>query len=466
MSQCTNGNQQIKVEDDINCELLSSSTKPSFVHQDDRRHFTIEDETHHLSIYNLMCPWDYLVNFSNISTADRTQKQSKKMISMQRINALVNNFELLFNQFRILIEASCSLDAKLKDTSDNSQGDLKCDMDNATSITLTENLSLLLGHTKTLRILLIVNDPEKIDYEYKRCSDILDTVVDCINYKELNGNDYDDKHEQQKDINRLEQYAKAQAYDDLELVSLDNSLYSDEKEAQYGIQPAKKKKRKRMKVPKLTSLHQTVPEPHIKRMRKQIKSIEVVGFKENYCIKKDIYDKILLNGPPYTCPPCQRTFKSRRCFEYHLNGRCLGMSLKERGLEPKWEVEDGKLRCLFPGCEEVYLQKQTLYKHHQRSHISEDVELPWKCKQCNKSFIIKNSLSVHIKEVHKEKTKQCCDICGASVGSKLKVHMLRHTGSKGIVTSGGNISILYYLKYVGLNKLFFPKIMKYVKLTM
>ena len=98
-------------------------------------------------------------------------------------------------------------------------------------------------------------------------------------------------------------------------------------------------------------------------------------------------------------------------------------------------MEDGKLRCLFPGCEEVYLQKQTLYKHHQRVHIGDDVELPWKCKQCDKSFIIKNSLSIHIKDVHHEKIKQCCDICGASVGSKLKVHMLRHTGNKGLCTT-------------------------------
>ena len=446
MDRLTNGNMNVNVENAFNESSILPSKKLPLL-QTVFKHESLlpctEDEDYHVAFYNFMCPWDYLVNFSNVSADDSYTEKYSQLISLKRIKALVNNFELLLNQFRILIESSCSIDARTNESVQISGDDVKCDIEE-NSVILTENLSLLLGHTKSLRLVLLLKDSEKIESEYQRCSEILDMVVNNINYKVPDGNHQADTQLPGQDIHGYQQDDVSQSYNCMELTSLpgdqslnSNSALNDE------VQHTGKKTSNTKKGSNAARIKKIVPKKHDILKRTRIESMDPVGFKEQYCIPKEVYDKLILGGSPYTCPPCQRMFKSRRCFEYHLNNRCLGMSLKERGLEPKWEVEDGKLRCLFPGCGEEYLQKQTLYKHHQRAHIGENVELPWKCNQCDKSFIIKNSLSVHIKEVHREKIKQCCDICGASVGSKLKVHMLRHTGNKGISTSSYGLFIYF-----------------------
>jgi uncharacterized C2H2 Zn-finger protein len=165
--------------------------------------------------------------------------------------------------------------------------------------------------------------------------------------------------------------------------------------------------------------------------QKKNRPYEPLGFKSEFCIIEEVYDDIINKGSPYTCPSCEKVFKDRRNFEHHLNGRCIGVPSKGMEWEPKWKKENGRLLCLFEGCNETYTHKQSLYKHHQRAHLKDAVDLPFKCDQCDKSFIIKSILSIHIQEIHKEKVRKCCEICGASVRSNtdLKLHMRRrHTG--------------------------------------
>ena len=54
-------------------------------------------------IYNLMCPWDYLVNFSNVSF-DTENGLMISSVCQQQLKSLVNNFELLVSQFKSLLE--------------------------------------------------------------------------------------------------------------------------------------------------------------------------------------------------------------------------------------------------------------------------------------------------------------------------------------------------------------------------
>ena len=57
-------------------------------------------------IYNIMCPWDYLVNFSNVSANGK--QQSNHSTCSRQMESLINNFELLISQFKILLNKSCS----------------------------------------------------------------------------------------------------------------------------------------------------------------------------------------------------------------------------------------------------------------------------------------------------------------------------------------------------------------------
>ena len=162
----TNVNMNVNVDNDVNHSSISPSMKlplPQTGFKHDSLLPSTEDENYH-AFYNFMCPWDYLVNFSNVSEDDAYTEKYSHLTSLQRIKALVNNFELLLNQFRILIDSSCSIDAKSNESVEISGDDVKCDIED-NSVILTENLSLLLGHTKTLRLVLLLKDSEKIESE-------------------------------------------------------------------------------------------------------------------------------------------------------------------------------------------------------------------------------------------------------------------------------------------------------------
>ena len=137
-----------------------------------------DDNSAQHSIYNLMCPWDYLVNFSNVSSVSSNVK-SQNVYSVQ-VQSLINNFELLINQFKILLESSCSLHTRPMDEMDDNEKD-----DNENTIGLTDNLSVVLGYAKPIQLHLVVTDANKITREYERCCNVLDAVIDTITYKDL-----------------------------------------------------------------------------------------------------------------------------------------------------------------------------------------------------------------------------------------------------------------------------------------
>merc|ERR1719361_2926054 len=97
------------------------------------------------------------------------------------MESLINNFELLISQFKILINKSCSSENdRLEGEADDTIAQ------NLERIPLTENLSKILGYPKPSDdILLTINDPYKITGEYVRSSKVLDLVIETISYKDL-----------------------------------------------------------------------------------------------------------------------------------------------------------------------------------------------------------------------------------------------------------------------------------------
>ena len=381
----------------LSCEVIKNVRKENV-----SRNVALDNGTKH-SIYNLMCPWDYLVNFSNVSSSTNTKSPTLCNI---RIQSLINNFELLINQFKHLIGKSCSLH-----TAPSEKEDKISKNNNENVINLTDNLSVLLGYTQKMPLRLDVTDSNKIADEYIRCCNVLDTVIDTITYKDLEETScvIDESHLG----NVKAEFGIDADEDDGYNVTKDNEII------QHSFLDCKDKtQNKSVK----SNLKSTVA---------KVRPYEPLGYKSEFCIDEQEYNDLINHGSPYNCPSCRKAFKDRRNLEHHLNGRCLGVPAKDMEWEPKWKKEGGRLHCQHPGCSETYTHKQSLYKHHQRAHLKDAVNLPYKCDKCNKSFIIKSILSIHIQEMHKEKIRKCCEICGASVRSNtdLKLHMRRrHTG--------------------------------------
>ena len=73
------------------------------------------------------------------------------------------------------------------------------------------------------------------------------------------------------------------------------------------------------------------------------------GYKDTYPISKEEYNKLILNGEPFTCPKCDKPCKRQLSFDYHLASKCTGIKM----IWPKWKkVQKDKFMCLLPDCPE------------------------------------------------------------------------------------------------------------------
>jgi len=397
----------------VNLKQLTSNTV-THVGKGKRPPTTNNIETNILenTIYNLMCPWDYLVNFSNVSVNVNNNPKYSTSCNRQ-LESLINNFELLISQFKVLIESTCSVHLNPSGVTGNEA------LINNTgkTINLPDNLSMLLGHPTTSHVRLIIKNENKISSEYHRSSKVLDSVIETITYKDLTETLCADE-----DLPQLTG-RKEEIGSDNDGDTYIESVFEIGKTRASTLKPNENKY--------INTTENSSDSTTESISQKKFRPYEPLGFKSEFCITEEVYDDIINKGSPYTCPSCEKVFKDRRNFEHHLNGRCIGVPSKGMKWEPKWKKENGRLHCLFEGCNETYTHKQSLYKHHQRAHLKDAVDLPFKCNQCDKSFIIKSILSIHIQELHTEKVRKCCEICGASVRSNtdLKLHMRRrHTG--------------------------------------
>lgn len=109
----------------------------------------------------------------------------------------------------------------------------------------------------------------------------------------------------------------------------------------------------------------------------------------------------------YLCNPKNDTFQRELPLIEHLQ-----------------TVHDVKYKCSV--CKELFTHNLKLTRHYKDSHP--DVENPYECKECQKTFRGGNSLNEHISLVHKGIQKEkphLCQTCGKSftIASKLEKHV-------------------------------------------
>ena len=166
------------------------------------------------------------------------------------------------------------------------------------------------------------------------------------------------------------------------------------------------------------------------------------GYYPDFCISKESYDLIITShvpNTPFVCSQCNKSFKYRKRFDNHFVPgfqRCPGQPVDH--LEPSYTTINNRLCCRYPGCTNELmsktgvLNKKYIWKHHQKEHLN-NIELPFKCKQCTETFLLQKFLVEHVSVVHKQHKKKCCSICGKILfgGQKsLDAHMIVHTGEK------------------------------------
>lgn len=92
---------------------------------------------------------------------------------------------------------------------------------------------------------------------------------------------------------------------------------------------------------------------------------------------------------PIKCKFCQNLFHVRRYFEKHV-------SVCEQN--PKREERE-VFKCSLAGCNRSFLRKDSLSLHIQVDHMG---KLPVKCKFCKQSFKNRAARVIHVREKHPE----------------------------------------------------------------
>ena len=102
----------------------------------------------------------------------------------------------------------------------------------------------------------------------------------------------------------------------------------------------------------------------------------------------------------------------------------------------KWELVNGKIKCLFEGCTKVFKSRSGFHTHYSRKHNGQtyqrDTEKSLYCDQCFKHFTTKRGLSVHTRAVHQNRYPYICRICdkGYMSSEGYRCHFLKHGGMK------------------------------------
>ena len=398
-------NELLPINNEHTTESLNIKTENPL---DDRIGHSGQDS---FTLTSALPPWEYLLDHCNKSSDKNNEKELKNHSSddCDKLSSLLNTIDNVLERLKSMISDTCSVMTVTENKGNQSTSFRKDD-----EIILSDRMSILLGpeandNQSKLRLL----PSNKLNVEFLRCSSVIDSVVELFTLMENDG--YNDS-----EINGL---------NPVEHIKDDGSEYAYEEQ---GIKRKTTKRRKRSAKQKENKrIKSEVEESDLEEKldlegnenddKTTISSIE---FSPEFCITKEEYFKILDEGKPYTCPPCQRKFNGRRSFRRHLMSKCVGEPVEH--LKATWKKENDMFTCLASGCGKAWKRKETLYSHHQKEHLR-GVECPFKCDKCEKTFYMRGLLNTHIKEDH---VTTFCELCGKGVKGKLKLHMMRHTGDK------------------------------------
>ncbi|EDS26325.1 transcription factor grauzone [Culex quinquefasciatus] len=110
-------------------------------------------------------------------------------------------------------------------------------------------------------------------------------------------------------------------------------------------------------------------------------------------------------GEQHVCDVCARVFRSKQCFETHVQGH-LGTRL------------DNKVQCSV--CSVWLTDKYCLTKHMRRMHVE---EIALSCELCGKQVRNQDALNCHVRRAHTESRYEC-DMCKKKF--KRPHHMREH----------------------------------------
>lgn len=164
----------------------------------------------------------------------------------------------------------------------------------------------------------------------------------------------------------------------------------------------------------------------------------------------------------YQCDKCEKSFKTERCLNYHLNthrqtaivreGAGSSSAFKQvtgpENQEPHVENSEEekliqsdhhnqpslKIKCEQPGCSKEYMHKRDLKRHFFNSHVCRSLlecrqqtcrkihldtspewhsasyarDRPYECRICTRKFVLETSLRRHIKRVHANSISVTC----------------------------------------------------------
>lgn len=127
-----------------------------------------------------------------------------------------------------------------------------------------------------------------------------------------------------------------------------------------------------------------------------------------------VHQRVHSNDKKYKCEQCGQHFKSKQAQVDHMN--------RHLGITP--------FNCCH--CGRGFITKAACI-HHEKLH-TEPPNRQYPCEICNKFFVSKSYLNVHLK-IHKNIRDFICTVCEkAFLTSKdLKIHLTMHTGEKKIL---------------------------------